>query len=146
MGPARLSYNPYFSACFLSRNNIFLSQQINRNNILTCFFSEVKGPITSSPCSVQSFGTPPRTRCKYTSHPVVCALVTTTVYIISTRLAVEAAWLSCRKVCVRLRRVGGGLCALIAPAFCCGLCQRRALSNFSCSIVVLSAEFEESRS
>ena len=39
-GLVRFSYNPYFSACFFSRNSIFLSQQINRNSISACFFSE----------------------------------------------------------------------------------------------------------
>ena len=41
----RLSYNISFSAYFFSRNNIFLSQQINRNNISACFFSEANGAI-----------------------------------------------------------------------------------------------------
>jgi hypothetical protein len=27
--PVRLSYNPYFSACFFSQNSVFLSQQIS---------------------------------------------------------------------------------------------------------------------
>ena len=39
----RLSYNPYFSACFFSRNSIFLSQQIIRNNISTYFFGKENG-------------------------------------------------------------------------------------------------------
>jgi hypothetical protein len=30
-GHVRLSYNPYFLACFFSRNNIFLSQQISEH-------------------------------------------------------------------------------------------------------------------
>ena len=42
-GPVRFSYNPSFSACFFIRNSIFLSQQISRNNISTCFFSEANG-------------------------------------------------------------------------------------------------------
>jgi len=42
-GPVRWSYNPYFSACFFSRNSVFLSQQISRNSISTCFFSEANG-------------------------------------------------------------------------------------------------------
>jgi hypothetical protein len=29
-GPVHPAYNPYFSACFFSRNNIFLSQQISQ--------------------------------------------------------------------------------------------------------------------
>jgi hypothetical protein len=28
--PVHPAYNPYFSACFFSRNNIFLSQQISQ--------------------------------------------------------------------------------------------------------------------
>ena len=52
IGPVRLSYNPYFSACFFSRNNIFLSQQISRNSILAYFFSEANGagPVTYYTC------------------------------------------------------------------------------------------------
>jgi len=42
-GPVRFSYNPYFSACFFSRNRVFLSQQIRRNNVSACFFSEANG-------------------------------------------------------------------------------------------------------
>ena len=43
IGPVRLSYNSYFSACFFSWNNIFLSQQISWNNIFAYFFSEANG-------------------------------------------------------------------------------------------------------
>jgi len=39
----RFSYNPYFSACFSSQNNVFLSQQISQNSVSACFFSEVNG-------------------------------------------------------------------------------------------------------
>ena len=39
-GPVRLSYNSYFSTCFFSQNSLFLSQQISRNDISTCFFGE----------------------------------------------------------------------------------------------------------
>ena len=39
-GHVRLSYNSYFLACFFSRNSVFLSQQINRNSVSACFFSE----------------------------------------------------------------------------------------------------------
>ena len=39
-GPICSSYNPSFSACFFSQNNIFLSQQISRNSVSACFFSE----------------------------------------------------------------------------------------------------------
>jgi len=42
VGPVRLCYNPYFSACFFSRNSIFLSQQISQNSVSACFFSEAK--------------------------------------------------------------------------------------------------------
>jgi len=35
-----------FSAYFFSRNNVFLSQQISRNSVLVCFFSEANGAIT----------------------------------------------------------------------------------------------------
>jgi len=42
-GPVRLSYNPSFSACFFSRNSIFLSQQISGNSVSTCFFSKANG-------------------------------------------------------------------------------------------------------
>jgi len=41
----RLSYNPYFSACFFSQNIIFLSQQISRNSVPACFFSEANGAV-----------------------------------------------------------------------------------------------------
>ena len=44
-GHVRLSYNPYFSACFFSRNSIFLSQQISRNSVSACFFSEANGAV-----------------------------------------------------------------------------------------------------
>ena len=44
-GPVRLSDNPYFSACFFSRNSIFLSQQIHRNSVSACFFSEANRAI-----------------------------------------------------------------------------------------------------
>jgi hypothetical protein len=30
IGHVHLVYNPYFSACFFSRNNVFLSQQISQ--------------------------------------------------------------------------------------------------------------------
>ena len=40
LGPVRFSYNPKFSTCFFSRNSVFLSQQISRNSISACFFSE----------------------------------------------------------------------------------------------------------
>ena len=39
----RFSYNPSFSACFFSRNSVFLSQQISRNSVSICFFSEANG-------------------------------------------------------------------------------------------------------
>jgi len=41
--PVRFSYNPSFSACFFSRNSVFLSQQISRNSVSVCFFSEANG-------------------------------------------------------------------------------------------------------
>ena len=34
IGSVRFSYNPYFSACFFSRNSVFLSQRISRNSVL----------------------------------------------------------------------------------------------------------------
>ena len=39
----RFSYNPSFSACFFSRNSVFLSQQISRNSVSACFFSKANG-------------------------------------------------------------------------------------------------------
>ena len=42
--PVRFSYNPYFSACFFSRNSIFLSQQISRNSVSACFSAKRIGP------------------------------------------------------------------------------------------------------
>jgi len=39
-GPVRFSYNPSFSACFFSRNNVFLSQQISRNNVAAYFLAK----------------------------------------------------------------------------------------------------------
>ena len=45
IGHVRFSYNPYFSACFFSRNSVFLSQQISRNSVSSCFFSEANGAI-----------------------------------------------------------------------------------------------------
>ena len=39
-GVVRFSYNLYFSACFFSRNNVFLPQQISQNSVSACFFSE----------------------------------------------------------------------------------------------------------
>ena len=41
----RFFYNPSFSAYFFSRNSVFLSQQINWNNVLACFFSEANGAL-----------------------------------------------------------------------------------------------------
>ena len=41
----RFFYNSYFSACFFYRNSVFLSQQINRNSISACFFSNANGTI-----------------------------------------------------------------------------------------------------
>ena len=38
--PVRFSYNPSFSACFFSRNSVFLSQQTSQNSVSVCFFSE----------------------------------------------------------------------------------------------------------
>ena len=43
IGSIRFFYNPYFSTCFFSQNSVFLSQQINRNSIPVCFFSEANG-------------------------------------------------------------------------------------------------------
>ena len=43
IGLVRLSYNPYFLACFFSQNSVFLLLQISRNSISFCFFSEVNG-------------------------------------------------------------------------------------------------------
>ena len=43
--PICFSYNPSFSACFFSRSSVFLSQQISRNSVSACFFSEVNGAI-----------------------------------------------------------------------------------------------------
>ena len=43
IGPARLSYNLYFSVCFFSQNSVFLLQQISRNNVSVYFFSEANG-------------------------------------------------------------------------------------------------------
>ena len=40
MSYVRLSYNPPFSACFFSRNSVFLSQQISQNSVSVCFFSK----------------------------------------------------------------------------------------------------------
>ena len=42
-GPIHLSYNPYISAYFFSRNSIFLLQQISQNSVSACFFSEANG-------------------------------------------------------------------------------------------------------
>ena len=42
-GTVRFSSNPYFLACFFSPNSVFLSQQISRNSVSTCFFSEANG-------------------------------------------------------------------------------------------------------
>ena len=39
-GHVRFSYNP----SFLAWNSIFLSQQISRNSVSACFFSEANGP------------------------------------------------------------------------------------------------------
>ena len=44
------SYNSYFSTCFFSQNNIFLSQQISRNSVSACFFNEANG--ANTPCSL----------------------------------------------------------------------------------------------
>ena len=43
-GPVRFSYNPYFSACFISRNSIFLSQQISWNSVSAFFSAKRTGP------------------------------------------------------------------------------------------------------
>jgi len=45
IAPVRFSYNPSFSVCFFSRNIIFLSQQISRNSVSACFFSESNGAV-----------------------------------------------------------------------------------------------------
>jgi hypothetical protein len=42
-GPVHLSYSPYFSACFFSRNSVFLSQQISQQ----CFSIQPNGADTS---------------------------------------------------------------------------------------------------
>jgi hypothetical protein len=44
-GPVRLSYNPYFLACFFSCNSVFLSQQINEQYFQPWFFSKANGAI-----------------------------------------------------------------------------------------------------
>jgi len=44
IGSVRFSYNPYFSACFFSRNSVSLSQQISRNSVLTFFQRSEWGP------------------------------------------------------------------------------------------------------
>ena len=43
IGPIHFSYIPYFSAYFFNWNNVFLSQQISRNSVSTCFFSKANG-------------------------------------------------------------------------------------------------------
>jgi hypothetical protein len=43
--PVQPAYKPSFLACFFSRNSIFLSQKISRNNISACFFSEANGEV-----------------------------------------------------------------------------------------------------
>ena len=48
IGPVRLSYNPYFLACFFNRNSVFLSKQIRWNNVSACFFNEANGALESS--------------------------------------------------------------------------------------------------
>jgi hypothetical protein len=40
LGHIRLSYNPYFSTCFFSRNRVFLSQQISEQYSQSWLFSE----------------------------------------------------------------------------------------------------------
>ena len=47
IGHVRLSYNPYFSACFFSRNSVFLSQQISRNSVSACFSAKRMRPMRS---------------------------------------------------------------------------------------------------
>ena len=43
-GPVRFSCNPSFSACFFSRNSVFLSQQISRNSVSACFSAKRTRP------------------------------------------------------------------------------------------------------
>ena len=43
--PVRFFYNPSFSACFFSQNSVFLSQQISRNSVSACFFSDANEAI-----------------------------------------------------------------------------------------------------
>ena len=45
IGHVTFSYNPYFLAYFFNQNSVFLSQQISRNSISTCFFSEANEAI-----------------------------------------------------------------------------------------------------
>jgi hypothetical protein len=46
VGPVRLSYNSYFSACFFSRNSVFLSQQISEQYFQPWLFSEANGLVS----------------------------------------------------------------------------------------------------
>jgi hypothetical protein len=41
VGPVQPAYNLYFSACFFSRNSIFLSQKISQNSISAYFSVEL---------------------------------------------------------------------------------------------------------
>jgi hypothetical protein len=43
IGPVHSAYNPFFSACFFSRNNIFLSQQISQRCFLVDLSAQPNG-------------------------------------------------------------------------------------------------------
>jgi hypothetical protein len=52
-GSVQMAYNPYFLTYFFSRNNIFLSRKISRNNFQLVFQYKRTGPmINYSPSSI----------------------------------------------------------------------------------------------
>jgi hypothetical protein len=50
IGPVHSAYNPSFSTCFFSRNNIFLSQQISQQCFSAGLSAQPNGSIKSVSC------------------------------------------------------------------------------------------------
>jgi hypothetical protein len=48
IGPVHPAYNPYFSACFFSRNSVFLSQQINQQCFSAGLSAQPNGAIVGN--------------------------------------------------------------------------------------------------
>jgi len=81
-------YNLYFSVCLFRRNNVFLSQQISRNSVSACFFSEANG--AHGLLWSREYGRP----LKKDEHIPCCYFQTKHVKLYKALLTLSDAWLA----------------------------------------------------